>query len=72
LRHTVEVWLNTHSYQSFGKRVIGSGLLGTTHVPIYPEDRHLERWLVDAGLVFRRDLLRRVHTDTYVFADKPR
>lgn len=72
LRHTVEVWLNTHSYQRFGRRVIGAGLLGTTHVPIYPEDRYLERWLVEAGLVFRRDLLRRVHTDTYVFADKPR
>ncbi len=70
-RHTVEVWLNTRAYQSWGRRVIGGGLLGTTSVPIYPEDRHLERWLVDAGLVFRRDLLRRVNTDTYVFADKP-
>ena len=70
LRHTVEVWLNTHAYQRFGRRVIGARLLGTTHVPIYPEDRHLERWLVDAGFVFRRDLLRRVHSDTYVFADK--
>jgi SAM-dependent methyltransferase len=72
LRHTIEVWLNTQSYQRFGKRVIGGRVLGTTHVPIYPDARHLERWLVEAGLVFRRDLLRRVHTDTYVFADKPR
>jgi SAM-dependent methyltransferase len=71
LRHTVEVWLNTRAYQTIGRRVIGSELLGTTAVPIYPEDHHLERWLNDAGLVFRRDLLRRVNTDTYVFADKP-
>ncbi len=71
LRHTVEVWVNTRAYQAFGKRVIGTGLLGTTAVPIYPEDRHLERWLLAAGFQFRRDLLRRVNTDTYVFADKP-
>ncbi len=71
LKHTLEVWLNTRSYQSLGRRLIGGGLLGTTAVPIYPQDHHLERWLVSAGLVFRRDLLRRVNSDTYVFADKP-
>jgi SAM-dependent methyltransferase len=71
MRHTAEVWLNTRAYQSFGRRVIGAGVLGTTAVPIYPEVAYVERWLSDAGLVYRPDLTLRVNTDSYVFADKP-
>lgn len=71
LKHLVEVTTNTLAYQATGSRWLKRASLGTMNAPIYPTASHLRRWLTQAGLVFRDDLLRRDGSDTIVFADKP-
>jgi SAM-dependent methyltransferase len=70
LKHASEVVINTLSYQSLGRRLLHKGWLGTTAAPIYAQEKHLHRWCASAGLKPRADLMRRVGTSYYLFADK--
>jgi SAM-dependent methyltransferase len=70
LKHASEVVINTLSYQHLGRRLLHKGWLGTTAAPIYAQEEHLHRWCLRAGLKPRADLVRRVSTNYYLFADK--
>jgi SAM-dependent methyltransferase len=70
LKHASEVVINTLSYQHLGRRLLHKGWLGTTAAPIYAQEEHLRRWCLRAGLKPRADLVRRVSTNYYLFADK--
>ena len=67
-------WLtvvNTLTYERIGRRLWTPGGASATTAPIYPRPRHLDRWLVAAGLRPRPELRMAIDTETLTVADKP-
>lgn len=63
--------LNTLSYQWLGRRALESSSEFATAAPIYPSSAVMCKWLSQAGLTLRNDLIKRVGDETCFVADKP-
>lgn len=61
---------NTVCYQSVGRRMYSPNSGFSTSAPIYPSYRAMCRWMSQAGLVPREDLVRYVGTERCMVADK--
>lgn len=62
---------NTLGYEYLGRRFLVPKGAAATTAPVYPRDTFMWRWIREAGLVPRPDLLRRFSGETSFFADKP-
>lgn len=63
--------VNTIGYQWLGRRVWPSLSQFATASPIYPTKNAMCRWMTQAGLTVRPDLIKRLAIDTCFVADKP-
>ncbi len=71
LLHGARTMINTLSYQWMGRRMWMPSSAFATAAPIYPSRSAMVRWMTEAGLSPRHELIGSVGEDTCFVADKP-